>query len=233
MTTHGLHHLVERQGRSWEAAQRAHDDDASPALHLRCGPWIAISRQLGSGGDELAALLSTRLGWPVFDRQLLARIAAETHSSEPVVARHDERAGGVLDDMLAQLVIPDDPGRAAYVQEMIRAVREVAQRGAAIILGRGVNWFLDPAHGVRVRVVASATERMAALLRACPGAEADVRRQLAAHDAAQRAFIRQTFARDIDDPLGYDVVLNLGSLGLSRAADLVQAALESRVTPPR
>ncbi len=233
MTTEGLHRLVERQGRSWEAAQRAHDDEGTPGLHAPSGPWISISRQLGAHGDELATLLAARLGWQVFDREILARVAAETHASEPVLAHHDERAGGVLDDMLAQLVVPDDPGRAAYVQEMMRVARDIARHGAAIILGRGVNWFLDPAYGVRVRVVAPEAQRVAALLHDRPAAAAVVRQELAAHDAAQRAFVRQTFGRDIDDPLGYDAVLNLGSLDVERAADLVEAALVRRLTPAR
>ena len=48
------------------------------------------------------------------------------------------------------------------------------------------------------------------------------------HDAERRRFIQQVFRRDIDDPLGYDVVINLDAVGEAVAAGMVLAALADR-----
>ena len=50
-------------------------------------------------------------------------------------------------------------------------------------------------------------------------------------DNVDRAkFMRQVYKQDIDNPLGYDLVVNLGTIALEPAVDLVVAALASKLT---
>ena len=55
------------------------------------------------------------------------------------------------------------------------------------------------------------------------------RKAIDRQDAAQKRFIRQTYGQDIDDPLGYDMVLNLGSLDPEVAACMVDSALHRKL----
>lgn len=190
------------------------------------GPWLTVSRQIGSGGTELARRLAEPLGWQVYDREIVASISRQTHAPQRLMESHDEHAGGPFSDYLAHLIVPTDPGQAGYLTSMMRVVGSFAREGKAVILGRGSNFFLDPRFGLRLRVVAP-FERRVAVLAEREGLEFDdARRRVEQHDQDQRAFIRQSFGRDINDPLGYDMTLNAADFCLETAAEVVATALD-------
>ena len=225
--------ILERQARFWEVRERIASEGGEPArralAHLSQGPWITISRQIGSLGDDVGKCLAAELHWQVFDKEIVRAIAATSNTREAVLSRLDERAIGSINDYLAQMVVPGDPGQAGYLEHMVRVVWGLARQGNAIILGRGANYFLDPRFGLRVRLIApfdARVERVAArgsLSRI--DAEATVRR----HDEHQAAFVRQVFGRPIDDAAGFDLVINTGGLGVDVAACTILAALRHKL----
>jgi hypothetical protein len=193
--------------------------------------WVSISRQTGSGGSILAQAIGERLGWRVLDREIVAEIARAMHRSEPLVASHDERAAGPLDDYLSYLIVPGDPGQTRFIEEMVTTIRALVRDENVVIVGRGANWFLNARCGLRLRIVAPFEQRIEML-----ATRFNVRREEAARkvrdlDAEQKAYIRQSFGHDVDDPLGYDVVINLGTLSLESATGIVLAALERKFAP--
>jgi cytidylate kinase len=230
-----LTQLIDRQVSRWDSKQGVRVEGI-PAVesalgHRPEGPWLTISTQLGSGGAELAADLSARLGWQVFDKEILQEIAKHTHTREKVLARLDEHAVGAFEDYVSQLFVPGNLGRSAYVLEMMRVVWAIGRQGHAIMLGRGANWLLDPRYGLRVRAVAPVDKRVAWLSHTQVISPADAMRRVAQDNADRAKFTRQVFKKDIDDPLGYDVVVNLGTLDREQAVAVVMAALTSRLKP--
>ncbi len=196
------------------------------------GPWITFSREIGSGGTELAKRIAQRLGWPVFDREILAAIARHDPSRERVLSRLDEHAVGFLEDFLNNLLDPEAVSRSLYAREVSRLVWTLARHGQVVLVGRGANWLLDSRCGLRVRVVAPLAMRTANVARGrgldkLP-AEAVVRRE----DAELAAFVRQLFRKDVEDPLGYDLILNLGQRSEEAAAEVIEAALRGKLGRP-
>jgi cytidylate kinase len=228
-----LARLLDRQANLWELRRRTANEDAETArrefAHLKEGPWLTISKQLGSGAADLAQRLAERLGWQVFDRQILEAISSQTQARETVLARLDERESGWIEDSLARLLVPGDPGKATYQRELLRVVLAIGRQGHAILLGRGANFLLDPRYGLRVRVVESAEERARTLARLEGTDPAMARERLHQDDAARAAYIRQTFHCDIDDPLGYDMIVNLAAMSPDAAADAVEAGLRRKL----
>lgn len=198
--------------------------------HASEGPWITISTQLGAGGAELAARLGERLGWQVFDKQILQEIAKSTSAREKVLNRLDEHAVGVFEDFATHLFVPGNLGHSAFVLEMMRVVWAIARQGQAIMLGRGANWLLDPRYGVRVRAIAPVEKRVLWLRSTQAMSAADATRRVEDDNADRARFMRQVYKHDIDDPLGYDLVVNLGTIGLEPAVELVAAALSPKLT---
>ncbi len=219
--------LAERQGHFKEVQRLSEIGSTDTAASE--GPWIALSRQVGAGGAKLAAHLAERLGWQVYDREILSAVAAGTHSDELLVERFDEKGIREVGEFIAPFILPDDPGQARYLLEMRRVIRRIGREGRAILVGRGANWILSPAAGLRIRVVAAAGERAAVLARTEGlSVEASLRR-IEKSDAAQRKYIRQAFQREIDDPAGYDLVVSPLSLGLDAAAAAVLAAARTKL----
>jgi len=65
-------------------------------------PVITISRQRGSGADEIALLVAQRLGIPLYDQQVLAQAATAAGVSEETITTA-ARQQGFLSRMLEAL----------------------------------------------------------------------------------------------------------------------------------
>src|SRR4051812_36031751 len=57
---------------------------------------ITVSRQAGADGTAVAAEVGGRLGWPVYDRTLIERVANEMHLRTKLLDSVDERRMGWL-----------------------------------------------------------------------------------------------------------------------------------------
>jgi cytidylate kinase len=114
---------------------------------------------------------------------------------------------------------------------MVTTIRAIVRAENAVIVGRGANWFLNPRCGLRLRIVAPFDQRVELLATRFGVRREEAARKVRDLDAEQKAFIRQSFGRDVDDPLGYDVVVNLGTLSLESATGIVLAALERKFAP--
>ena len=231
-----LDQLINRQMTLWDVRQKLAREGGETArrelAHLKEGPWITLSRQPGSGGSELAGILAGKLGWQVFDKEILSAIARHDPAREKILSRLDEHAVSALQDCLSRLMDPAAVSRNVYAHEVAQIICTLARQGRAILVGRGANWLLDPRYGLRVRVVAPLPFRVQRIAhqRGIEPVLAD--HALRCEDTELAAFIRQLYRREIDDPMGYDLVLNLAHLEAEAAADTVVTALRRKLGAP-
>ena len=144
---------------------------------------ITISRQYGSGGDEIAARLGELLGYPHFNKTLIQKAAAEAGISEPEILDYSEESHKVQ-GFLERLFSPrsftatsrvwlETGGGARFVaetalsEEMVlslvqKAIRSGARQDNMIIIGRGGQAILrDEPNALHVRVEAPIEDRIA------------------------------------------------------------------------
>jgi cytidylate kinase len=184
---------------------------------------------MGSGGIELARRLGHELGWQVYDREILRVIAENTHTRESILAQMDEKAVGPLSEYLRRLLDSSIPGQVPILRETVSVIWSLARQGYAVIVGRGANWFLSQKSGVRVRTIAPREFRIAAVGRDTATDRATVERTIDEDDQRRAYYIQQTHGQDIENPEGYDLVLNLGVLDLDDAQEIVLTALRRRI----
>ena len=219
--------LADRQGHFREV--RRLSELETPRVAAAEGPWIALSRELGSGGGELARLLGEALGWRVYDREILSAVAEEMHNEAFALERFDEKGVRAVGEYIVPFILQDDPGQALVLVGLRHVIQRIGREGKAVVVGRGANFVLNPAGGLRVRAVGAPAERAEALARAKGLAVSEARRRIAESDTAQRAFVRQAFQREIEDPAGYDLVLSPLALGLPAAAAAILAAARTKL----
>lgn len=224
-----MEELAARQGLFTEVRRRSRDV-SSTEIRPAEGPWIAVSRQIGSGGSELAVRVADALGWKAYDREILASVAASTQSDEHLLSRLDEQGVTEFHEYLAPFIVPDDPGQAKYLAEIARILVRLARKGQAVLVGRGANWLLSPSCGLRVRAVGSHDARAVIVAKAEGIPLDEARKKIDENDLSQKKFIRQAFNREIDDPAGYDLILNPIDLGLDAAVGTVLAAARAKLS---
>ncbi|GAB4532246.1 MAG: cytidylate kinase-like family protein [Anaerolineae bacterium] len=184
---------------------------------------ITISRQMGSRGDELAQEVAGRLDWRCVCRDLINQAAQA--AGVPQVALAD------IDELGFLGLRPSAREWAAYQSQIARIIRQLADEGNVVIVGRGGQVVLRERPDVlHVRVVAPWQIRVARLReRRHISAEA-ARACLEASDRARARYLRRSHGVRPDDPTLYHLILNTGLLELSQAADLIIQAVRSRAS---
>ena len=219
-----LEQVLEEQIRRFELS---HAPNRRPELHR---PVVAVSRQHGALGEEVARAVARRLDLSYYDREILSRIAAETHVSERAVATLDERDDrSLLADYLAPLVgAPAHVSPYEYVHTLTRAIFAIAGVGGAVILGRGAHMVLRPEQALRVMVVAPLATRVRTVSLQEGIDEVAALQLVAQVEDERRAFLKRCFHVDADDPSAFDIQVNTGALGVEGAVMAICAAVEAR-----
>lgn len=115
---------------------------------------IAIEREFGCGGSEIASLLAQQLGWKLWDHELTQEIARLTNSTPQAVEqrewKNDPAVYRVFKSFLRgafEGALPPtdrlellDARRIATVSEQV--VNHALSGGPCVIVGRGSQYFL-------------------------------------------------------------------------------------------
>jgi len=227
----GIHHIIDRQVRRWEAEARARrqaiHDPAVQQPSIR--PWVTISRAFGSGGGEIAHRLATALGYQIFDREILDVIVEEGRFRSAILEYLDERDRSSLEIWIQGILHGNLVDKGDYLRTLIGVLGSIAMHGHAIIIGRGANFVLDHRRGVHVRVVAPLPQRVETIGRLRSLSYAEAEKLVLDTDHERAAFIRHHFHRDIDDPLAYDLTVNTGWIGIEGAIALIEHGLRRKL----
>jgi cytidylate kinase len=195
----------------------------------KLGPYISISRELGSGGTEISHLLAEKLGWQHYDREIIEAIATKSHVREELVARFDEHIQSELDTYLQNLFTNQLLDNTHYLHHLTRVLIGIAQYGNAVILGRGANFILPPEKGLRIRVVAPLEVRKQRLMQMQAYDEKQALHEIAQRDKERNEFFSHNFRCKPNDPCAYDVVINTGQIGIEAAADFIARMAETKL----
>ena len=149
--------IVERRLALWNATLRAAHEKDKDGFGRRFR-FLTIARDKGCLGDEIAQQLSLRLGWHVFDKEIVTYIARNSHVRENLVCQLDGKSQSLVEDTISRLLrMPEygSFGSSEYHESLIKTLVCLAEHGAAILVGRGANFALrGDDGGIRMRVTA-------------------------------------------------------------------------------
>jgi len=175
---------------------------------------ITISRQMSSRGDELALQVAQQLGWRRIDRDLINTAAKAAGAPQVALAEIDEL--GLLD------LRPTAEERQAYQSHVERFIRELAEKGDVVIVGRGGQVVLrDQPDVFHIRVVAPLEKRITWLQQEKKLSAEAARACLEKCNRTRTRYVWRNYGAHLDDPTLYHVIVNTGLLDLPQAVNLV------------
>jgi cytidylate kinase len=186
---------------------------------------IALSREAGANAAPVTRALGERLGWPVYDRELLQRIAGEMGVRASLLESMDERSKGWLQECLEAIGSGSTVSEISYARRLVETLLALASRGECVLVGRGAAQLLPPATTLRVRLVGPVADRVKAVRQRFGISEEEAERWVAKTDAERARFVKDHFRKDPADPRLYDLVLNSARLSASECADIIVEAL--------
>src|SRR6516164_5144872 len=93
--------VVARARRRWQTQQRMAEPAEALVPPAPRAFTIAISREAGANGSAVGRLLGERLGWPVYDYELIERIASEMGLRSTLLESVDEKRMSWLEECVA------------------------------------------------------------------------------------------------------------------------------------
>ncbi len=209
---------------------------------------ITISRQYGSGGEEVAQHICEILGYRYFDKTMMAQVAAEMGLLEERVidfSETDYRVRSFLDRLLGRSRVVAEVEileQDETTEEQRRAIEKLNEEqcielvqttihaaykyGNLVIIGRGGQAVLKDAHGVlHVRIEAPQGARVMRIQEEEGLNLGEARARARERDAAAAAFVERFYGADWSNPLHYHMVLNTGRWGLNSVAKIIANAV--------
>ena len=215
---------------------------------------ITLSRQLGSGGDVIAARVAAALGLTLADREyvyraalaagvpgnLLQKLMYEGQSS--LAAEIMDSLGGRPSEMttapkqapppLLGLYAPMLPPTAVSQEEAAGAVglviKDIASQGRVLILGQGAQvWLRGYTGACHVQVVAPLELRIKHLAEREGLSSTAARRRVQSNDRARADYLARFHNAQWLDPLLYHMILNTGPTPLEAAVALIVHAAQA------
>lgn len=192
---------------------------------------------MGAGGITIAELLSHQLStaektppnkpWAVFDANS-AKQVLEDHKLSPELERFMTEDARLPVEAIVEEILGLHPSGWTLVQHTTQTILRLAGLGHTILVGRGANVITARLSNVfHVRLVSPLARRIRHISDYYNLSEAEAAKYVREQELARRRYLRRYFNVEIDDPTLYDVTLNTGRFGFSRAADVIgQLALQ-------
>lgn len=214
---------------------------------------ITLSRQLGSGGDTIAARVAAALGLTLVDREYVHRAALVAGVPEELLRRlmyegQRSMAADLLDSLdgsgmlrtapaqapnpLLGIFAPMMPSTTLSLEEAAASVglviKDLASRGNLLLLGQGGQMILHGYEGAcHVQVVAPPEQRVARVAEQQHITLAEARRRVRASDRARAEYVARFYGVRWLDPLLYHLVINTGEMPLDVAVALIVHAAQA------
>jgi hypothetical protein len=199
---------------------------------LSFGPYLLVSREKGAGGSAVAQLAGKRLGWQVFDKEIVDAIAQKANVRRELIESLDERVRTTIQDAVARLLDPQIIETTGYLTHLHEVLLTLGHQGDVVIVGRGADYILPSQFGLRVRLVAPLEVRVRRI-----ASEEDIslkaaRAAVEKSDRERRTLARRYFHQDVSDPLSQDLTVNTAELTLEAATEVVLAAVQRKLALP-
>lgn len=182
---------------------------------------ITISRQFGSGGRTVARKAADMLGIPCYDREIIQQIAEKSGFAEDYVSEQSE----YMDDggFFGSLGMYGPTTRIAIWTEQCQIIKDLADKGPCIIVGRCADYVLKEYHEdlLKCFIYADMESRAHRIVSQYGESPEKPEKRLKDKDKRRAAYYEIYTDQDFGDPVNYDLCLNTGTLGIDACAEII------------
>jgi cytidylate kinase len=182
---------------------------------------------VGSGGGGVAKRLAERVGWPLFDREVLQSMAGDDEMRERLYETMDERDLNFVEELTLGFA-STETARNDYFHRLTATILAIARQGHAVFLGRAADMILPRESGLRVRMVSlpvTCAQRYAEK-HGIPVVRAA--REIERIERERHVFTENHFKVAPDAPDRYDITLNLATVSEDEAVHLLAELMRTR-----
>lgn len=198
---------------------------------------ITIARSFGSGGKEIASILSEKLGIPYYERQILTMASQASGIDESEFVEVDEKLhGSYLVKSLTKLPTTNvlRPESRAFVSDInlyniqAKIIEELSNTQSCIIVGKCADYILREKSNVLSVFVEAYTQDCINLIRSRVYVSEERARDMKKRTDKYRTAYYKYYTRGQNwrDSLNYDMFLNTSRISKEKCADIIADAVK-------
>lgn len=176
---------------------------------------ITIGRQFGSGGKAVADELGRRLGIPVYDSELITEAAKKSGIAEEFFKQRDEKRRALFIGLQSGM---NDEILFGIQSETIR---ELADQGSAIFVGRASDYVLRDRDCVDVFISAPLKARVGRIMERQGLSESEAESLIERKDRGRAEYYDFFTFSKWGSASNYDLCLDSSILGIEGTAEMI------------
>ncbi|MFC1836645.1 cytidylate kinase family protein [Thermodesulfobacteriota bacterium] len=188
---------------------------------------VTVSRQIGSLGDVIAAIVAREMGYKLIGPEQVHERAntCDPEYSDACRVYDTEKGPGFWERFFF-----DTPSYTALFKSL---TYEFASQGKVVIVGRGSQLILKDVPGVfSVRIVAPTTKRIERVAERYGESKQAASEMVRKHDRDKRALMQSIFDHDVRDWSLYDTIINTEHYRAEGAAEMVITGAQNMIVDP-
>jgi hypothetical protein len=200
------------------------------------GPFVTISRQYGCYGFSLGMLIMeilndhvpAGLNWSVYNKDILARLARETHVAQSLLQQQRRSEPRYLVDFFRSLSPERIPSGMEIQERVASIIRSLSIQGRAIVIGQGgAAATRDLPNGLSVRLEAPQAWRLEQIMYRSGASRDAASEELRRWDDA-RAYLRSMYEKHFPQRPHFHVTYDCSAFSPSQIAQHVVQAMRFR-----
>lgn len=197
---------------------------------------ITIGRDFGSGGREIGMALAVRLGIECYDSRLIDMAAEQGGLDLEELRAADEKKTSFwyytvpLDPNY--ISIYDRPMNEVLFQLQSKIIRELADMGSCVIVGRCSDYVLKGhPHVFSCFIYAEAENRIARIMKKYSLDHREAEIMMKKTDRERNTYYRNNTCQDRHAPENYHMLLDSGKLGTDKTVSILEKAVRLLENP--
>lgn len=198
---------------------------------------ITIGREYGSGGHEIAKRLAKKLDIPFYDKEIAHLVSEKGDLAEKYLLKNEEKAPSYWD-----FAIPSQNVLSTYYYQSVsqtifleqaEMIKELAKKGACIIVGRAADYVLRTIGSINVFIYASLDSRINRKIELLKENEnktfeaGEMKKLVKSVDKKRSKYYKYYTSQNWGEKENYDICINTDKFGIDGAVEAIAALLEN------
>lgn len=190
---------------------------------------LAVSREFGSGGHEIARTLAEDFGLPLYEENILNKIAEARGVDPGKLARYDELPKNRL--MYRTVNGFSNAPEAVIAQMQFDYLKERSAMGESfVVLGRCADEILKGTSGlITIFVLADLPFKTERTMLRGPISEKEAIALIANKDRKRRTYHNQFCKNKWGEAKNYDITINSARLGIQGTIEILEEYIRARI----
>lgn len=190
---------------------------------------IALSREYGSGGHNIAKIIAERFGLSYYDRNMLDEVAKHKEVDVDNLHKYDEAPKKTF---LSRTVRGhSNSPEEAIANFQFEYLKHKAESGESfIVVGRCAEYVLKEYPGlITIFVLGDRDVKLKRIEETRNVSEDEAVRIMMRHDKKRKAYHNYYCPNKWGDSRGYDITINSSKLGFEKTADVLEKYIRMRL----